>query len=74
VRSLSLDHGALDSHVIDLAVIVSLLLFVLEIGIRASSDGMDCAIGEEIVALIRRFVHLQRRWWGQIMLYIILKG
>jgi hypothetical protein len=41
---------------IDLVVIVSLLSFVLEISIGASSDGMDRAMGGEIVALVQRLM------------------
>jgi hypothetical protein len=49
VRPLRLDHGTFDDHMIDLAILVSSLSFVLEISVGASGDGMD-----KIVALVRR--------------------
>jgi hypothetical protein len=54
VRALHLDHGAFDDHIIDLVIILSLLSFVLKINIGASSDSMDCVMGGEIIALVRR--------------------
>jgi hypothetical protein len=54
VRPLCFDHGAFDGHMIDLVVIVSSLSFVLKISVGASDDGMDCAMGGEIVGLVRR--------------------
>jgi hypothetical protein len=49
MRPLSFDHGAFNDQMIDLAVIVSSLPFVLEIGIGASGD---CAMCGKIVALV----------------------
>jgi hypothetical protein len=74
VRPLSFDHGAFDNHVIDLTVIDSLLPFVLEISIAASGDGVDCVVGEEIIALLQRLTDLERMWWGQIGLCFVLVG
>jgi hypothetical protein len=47
-----------DNHMIDLSVIVSSLPLVFEIGIGVSGDGEDCAVGGEVVALLRRFTNL----------------
>jgi hypothetical protein len=74
VRPLSFDQGAFVSHVIDLAVVVSLLPFVLKIGIGAFGDGVDYVVGGEIVALLRRLTDLERRWWGQIGSFFVLVG
>jgi hypothetical protein len=72
VRSFCLDYGAFNDHMVDLAIIVS--SFILEIGIGASGDGVDYAMGKEIVALLRRLIDLEWRWWGQIGLYFVLAG
>jgi hypothetical protein len=72
VRSLCLDYTTFNDHMIDLAVIVSSLSFVFEIGVRASSDGVYCAMGREIVALVRRLTCLQWGWQWQIGLYLVL--
>jgi hypothetical protein len=43
---------------IDLSVVVSLLPLVLEVGIGASNDSEDCAMGGKVVALLWRFTDL----------------
>jgi hypothetical protein len=58
VRPLFLDHGTFDDHMIDLPIIVCLLSFVLEIGVGASGDRMDHAMGGEIVGWLRRLTYL----------------
>jgi hypothetical protein len=47
---------------IDLSVIVPSLSLIFKIGIRASSDGVYCVMGGEIVVLVWRLACLQRRW------------
>jgi hypothetical protein len=54
VRSLHLNHRVFDTHMIDLMILVPSLSFVLNISIGASGDHVDCAMGWEIVALVRR--------------------
>jgi hypothetical protein len=52
VRPFDLDHGTFDDHMIDLSLIVSSLSVVFKIGIGASGDGEDCAMGGEVVSLL----------------------
>jgi hypothetical protein len=59
VRPFSLDHGAFDNHMVNLLVIVSSLSFVFKVGTRAFSDGVDCAVGGEVNALLRRLTNLE---------------
>jgi hypothetical protein len=47
-----------DNHMIDLSVVVSPLPLVHEVGIGASGDGENCAVGGKDVALLRRIVDL----------------
>jgi hypothetical protein len=58
VRPFDFDGRAFDSHMIDLSVIVALLSLVFKVGIGASDDGEDCAMGGEVVALLRRLTDL----------------
>jgi hypothetical protein len=62
VGPLGLGHGAFDDHVVHLAIIISSLPFVFEVGIRASDDGVDCVMGGEIIALLWGILDLKRRW------------
>jgi hypothetical protein len=45
VGPFSFGNRAFNGYVIDLCVIVSLLPFIVEVGVGVSSDGEDCAIG-----------------------------
>jgi hypothetical protein len=47
-----------DGYMIDLSVIVSLLPFIVEVGVGASGDGEDCAMGGKVVGLLRRLSDL----------------
>jgi hypothetical protein len=40
------------------SIVVSLLPLVIEVGIGASGDGEDCAMGREVVALLWRLADL----------------
>jgi hypothetical protein len=44
--------------VIDLSVIVSLLPFIVKVGVGVSDDGEDCAMGGKVVHLLRRLMDL----------------
>jgi hypothetical protein len=44
--------------VIDLSVIVSLLPFIVKVGVGVSDDGEDCAMGGKVVHLLRRLTDL----------------
>jgi hypothetical protein len=74
VRPLSFDHGAFNSLVVDLVVIVSFLPFVLKICVGASGDGVDFVMGREIVALLRWLADLEWMWQGQIGFCFVLVG
>jgi hypothetical protein len=58
VGSFGLGNGAFDSNVIDLSIIVSLLPLGVEIGVGASGDCKDCAMGGERVSLLQRLTDL----------------
>jgi hypothetical protein len=58
VRPLGFDDGTFNSHVVDLSIIVSSLSLIFKVGIGASSDGEDCVVGGEIVALLQRLTSL----------------
>jgi hypothetical protein len=62
VGPLGLGYGAFDGDVVDLSVIISLLYFVFEVSIRASGDGVDCAKGGKIIALLQGLSDLKWRW------------
>jgi hypothetical protein len=49
-RAFGLHNWAFDRHVIDLAIVLSFLSFVLEIQVGASSDCMDGSEGWEVGA------------------------
>jgi hypothetical protein len=58
VGPFGLGDWTFDSHMIDLLVIVHLLPLVVEVGIGASGDGEDCAMGVNIVGLLCRLTDL----------------
>jgi hypothetical protein len=58
VRPFGFGDRTFDSQMIDLSVVVSLLPLVLEVGIGASNDSEDCAMGGKVVALLWRFTDL----------------
>jgi hypothetical protein len=65
VRPFDLGNGTFDSNVIDLSVIVSALSLGIKIGVGASGDYEDRAMGGEGIGLLRRFLDLRwrlRRW------------
>jgi hypothetical protein len=53
VGQFGLDHRTFDNHVVDFLVIVSLLSFVFKVGIGASYDGVDHAVGGELLLCCR---------------------
>jgi hypothetical protein len=58
VRPFGFGDRTFDSQMIDLSVVVSLLPLVLKVGIGASNDSEDCAMGGKVVALLWRFTDL----------------
>jgi hypothetical protein len=61
VRPFGSCDWAFDCHMVNLVVVFSLLSFVLEVHIGASSNCVDGSKGWEIVALLQRFWVLCRR-------------
>jgi hypothetical protein len=62
VRPFGSRDWALDHHMIDLAVVLSLLSRILEIYVGASGYGVDSSEGREICVLLGGFCGLWR-WW-----------
>jgi hypothetical protein len=58
VGPFGLDNEAFDNNVIDLPVIVSPLPLGVEIGVGASGDCEDCAMGGKTFGLLWRFTDL----------------
>jgi hypothetical protein len=52
-----------DGNMFDLPIIVSPLPLGVKIGVGASSDCKDCAMGGESIGLLWRLTNLWRRWW-----------
>jgi hypothetical protein len=71
VRPFGSHDWALDRHMIDLAVILSLLSLVLEIYVGASSYGVDGSKGHKIDILMGRFCGLWL-WWKCIWFWLWL--
>jgi hypothetical protein len=72
VRPFGFGNRTFDDHVIDLSVIVSLLPFVVGVSVGASGNGENCAVGGEVVSLLRRLADLQRKWWSWIGFWLVL--
>jgi hypothetical protein len=53
-----LGDGAFDDNVVNLSIIVSFLPLVIKIGIGASGNCENCAMGGKVVGLLRRLVDL----------------
>jgi hypothetical protein len=62
VRPFGFSNGTFDGNVIDLPVIITMLSLGVEVGIGASGNCDDCAMGGEGVSLLRRFLDLRWRW------------
>jgi hypothetical protein len=57
-----LGYGAFDSNMIDMSVIVSALSLGVKIGVEASGNYEDCAVGREGIRLLQRFTDWRWRW------------
>jgi hypothetical protein len=55
---LVLVNKTFDGYVIDLSIIVSMLPFIVEVGVGASGDGEDCTMGEKVVRLLWKLADL----------------
>jgi hypothetical protein len=58
MRPFGLGDGAFDDNVVNLSIIVSFLPLVIKIGIGASGNCENCAMGGKVVGLLRRLVDL----------------
>jgi hypothetical protein len=58
VGSLGLGNGVFNGNMIDLPRIVSTLPLSIKIGVRASGDCKDYAVGRETIGLLRRLTDL----------------
>jgi hypothetical protein len=61
MRPLGSCDWAFDRHMVDLAVLFSLLPLILEVQVGASGDWVEGSEGWEVVALLRRIWVLC--WW-----------
>jgi thiazole synthase ThiGH ThiG subunit len=50
--------GAFDNHMVDLLVVIVVLPLIVKVGVGASSDGENCAVGGEVVILLWRLIDL----------------
>jgi hypothetical protein len=58
VRPFDFSDRTFDNHMIDLSIVVPLLPLIVKVGIEASVDGEDCAMGRKVVGLLRRITNL----------------
>jgi hypothetical protein len=63
VGPFGLGNKTFDNDVIDLPIIIVVLSLNVKIGVGTSGNCEDCAMGGEIVNLLRRFLDLRWRWW-----------
>jgi hypothetical protein len=58
VGPFGLSNRAFDDYMIDLSIIISPLPLCVNICVRTSGDGKDCAVGGEGISLLWRLVDL----------------
>jgi hypothetical protein len=58
VRPFGLSDGAFDSYMMYLSIVIYVLSFGVEIGVRAFSNYEDCAVAGKGFRLLRGFLNL----------------
>jgi hypothetical protein len=62
VRLFGLSDGAFDSYMIYFSVVISALSLGVKVGVGASGDCEDCAMGGDGIRLLGRLLDLWQRW------------
>jgi hypothetical protein len=63
VGPFGLGDGAFNNYMIYFSIVISVLSLGVKIGVGASDNCEDCAMGEKGFKLLWRFLDLWRRWW-----------